>query len=355
MTAAGPPERHGLFDALDVGLAALRGLRRQVVLHRFDTGSKLPLTFREIGRRTGRSGTRVSLVLRDALRELPVLAGPGFGSALRDLVRVVDQGADLGAELVRAGRNPSLRRERQPWDSPLFYERLIVALAPSLASTGRSARPPAVSDDDVRYRTRRPTSPGSKAKASLGDTIRDLTQSLVDSVMMAIRNAPLEELVGDGLLGPTVLKTPGMPERSRRSPRARASLEAKNRRPPTAARQPTHPRKAPASPSDGATHELTPEVEVAAKELTAETAALSSEEITDPMKLLGFDLPSENADQSSLDRRGGRESAELSSPRGADESIPRIRLRHDETVARVSSAGVVLRRQARAPNGVPSS
>jgi hypothetical protein len=99
----------------------------------------------------------MGLVVRNALRALPILAGPEFGPALRDLQRNVGLGADLATELARLGRNASFPAERRRWgSSSAFYERLILALAPILAPHLRLAGPSNPPQSEPKPRTREP-------------------------------------------------------------------------------------------------------------------------------------------------------------------------------------------------------
>jgi hypothetical protein len=336
LEAAGPPEPQGLLDALDLGLDRLREVRRQIVLHRFGAGGDPPMTFVEIGIRIAKSGARVGMILQDALRELPVLAWPQFGPAFRELVSAVTHGQELAAELSRVGRNPTLKSERRPWDSPLFYEALITALAPSLAPTGRPARlPSTVSEDDVQRPIRQPTSRTSKARPNLKDTIDALTESLVDSVITAIRSAPLEEVLGDDVLGRTVTKSVREPERPPRRRRTRASSDAGNQRRSVADAIPTAAKS----------------VARAEQPIPPDAAA----DITDPQLLLSLDVPPENAEEGS---QHPRESTAPSIPLATEDRTVHVKLRDNETAVRLAKGGIVIRRgrvPAPAPGGVGSS
>jgi hypothetical protein len=333
LEAAGPPEPQGLLDALDVGLGRLRDVRRHIVLHRFGAGGDPPMTFVEIGTRIAKSGPRVGMVLQDALRELPILAWPQFGPALRELVRAVTEGADLGTELSRAGRNASLQQERRPWDSPLFYERLITALARSLAPAGRPARPPTVSEESIRRPIRPPTSRTSKARPNLINTINALTESLVDSVMTAIRHASLEELLGDGVPAPPIAESAAEPARPPRARRTRAPSDAGNRRRSVA--DPVPPSAKPLSPAENPTP-----TDVA-------------DDITDPQLLLSLDVPPETTEE---DSRHPQTSTKPSSPPAAEQRTGHVKLRANETMTRLANGGIVIRRgHGPAPGAAGSS
>jgi hypothetical protein len=132
--SAGPPEKRGLLDALDIALDQLTEHRRHVLLLRFGGTGETPLTQEETARRTGHSPSRLGHIQKKALANVRFFARPDFAHDLRELEhRVVDGGADVLEELSRIGRTASNHGQRRPWDSPAFYKRLLMALAPGLA------------------------------------------------------------------------------------------------------------------------------------------------------------------------------------------------------------------------------
>jgi hypothetical protein len=135
IASSGPPEKRGLFDALDIALDQLTEHRRHVLLLRFGGTGETPLTQEEAARRTGHSPSRLGQVQKKALANVRFFAGPDFARELLELEhRVVHGGADLLEELSRVGRTDSNQGQRHPWDLPAFYARLLAALAPGLAA-----------------------------------------------------------------------------------------------------------------------------------------------------------------------------------------------------------------------------
>jgi hypothetical protein len=338
---AGAPEPQGLFDALDAALDDLRDAWRHVVLLRFGADGRPPMTFAQIGSGLERTGSRMGLVVQSALRALPILAGPEFGPALRDLQRDVSLGADLASELARVGRNPSLSVKPRRWgSSSAFYERLIVALAPIRAPHLRVSDPTNAPRPEPQRRTRerrsRPSAPRPKAMLTFQGQIDALMESLVDSVMRAIRNAPLEKVLGEDVLGPIVASVPSEVERSPRTEHRRRSKRVAK-----------HPR--PLASSDApASAEAVPE------------DVGSAADILDPEMVLGVGVPLQatpgETGESRAPRQDGQGRGE-EAPDGAEvaESTHHMHLRDNETVARVSNAGIVLRRsRVTATNGSSS-
>jgi hypothetical protein len=138
--------------------------------------------------------------------------------------------------------------------------------------------------------------------SALQRSLAALTASLVDSVMEAIRSASLEELLG-----------------REKATRVRATRRARVSKPrPVAAPRP----KMPASPTVAA--EIVPH--------TPELAPAS--EITDPESVLGYGQPVDSIPE------------EPPSPPQVEErpSGYQVRLRENETLARVSNAGAIIRR-----------
>jgi hypothetical protein len=148
--------------------------------------------------------------------------------------------------------------------------------------------------------------PHSTFKRFLGD----LTESLVDSVMGAIRSASLEEVLGPRSAATRV----GRRSRNARAATARA---ATTKRRPVRVRRPAEPEMPPTS----VVIDDIPEPELGS-------------EITDPERVLGVLPPEQFVDEESP-----------SSPEVEERpSGYHVRLRGNETLARVSNAGVVIRR-----------
>jgi hypothetical protein len=135
---------------------------------------------------------------------------------------------------------------------------------------------------------------GTLPRPTLESSLTALTESLVDSVMAAIRSASLEELLG---------------ERRERPTRARRRVREDR----ITALAPTAP-----APDD--------------------TPTEAHEEITDPQMLLALGTAPPLVDEAP------QPFPEFEEP----SSGPQLRLRDNETVARVSNAGVVIRRARQA-------
>jgi Sigma-70, region 4 len=141
IASSGPPEKRGIFDAIDVALGHLTEHRREVLLLRFGGTGEAPLTQVETAKRTGHSASRLGQIQKKALANVRAFAGPGFACELRELERrVIDRGADLAEQLSPVGRSSSEHEDRPPWDLPTFYVGLLVALAPGLAAASPAPR-----------------------------------------------------------------------------------------------------------------------------------------------------------------------------------------------------------------------
>jgi hypothetical protein len=145
-------------------------------------------------------------------------------------------------------------------------------------------------------------------RSALQTSLAALTESLVDSVMDAIRSASLEDLLGQD---PGPRTAPAQVERVSVTRRARA-----RRRRSVALPRPADPEP----PRSVATDDL-PEPEPAS-------------EITDPDLVLGFALAGQVVD----------EEPQPSPEKEERPSGYQVRLRENETLARASNAGVVIRR-----------
>jgi hypothetical protein len=161
--------------------------------------------------------------------------------------------------------------------------------------------------------------------STLKKSLRALTESLVDSVMDAIRGASLEELLGEHRAS-TIEESPANVERttSRRRARARHRVKVslvseRTEGLPTRALRPVNT-DSQATASVARTEDLTP----------PEAAA----EITDPQMVLGLEVP----------RPQLVEDPQPLPEAEAPKSGHHVRLRENETVARVSNAGIVIRR-----------
>jgi hypothetical protein len=173
----------------------------------------------------------------------------------------------------------------------------------------------------------------STLKASLDA----LTASLVDSVLDAIRSASLDDLLGEGIRLPeSRIATPAKV--------ARGTLVPPIDEPPI-----------PATPSRRRLRSMSETTAVVlATDLTPPEPAA---EITDPQMLLGLGPPRALVDAAPKhEEPSSRRADSTPTSRVSDSSLPRanghaphVRLRDNETVARVSNAGVVIRRGATPP------
>jgi hypothetical protein len=159
--------------------------------------------------------------------------------------------------------------------------------------------------------------------STLKKSLVALTESLVDAVMDAVRNASIEDLLGEhrastmGESPPNVDRAP-----SRRQARHRVEAILVSERTEGLPTRPLRPvnTDSQAMASVALTEDVTP----------PEAAA----EITDPQMVLGLEVP---RPQLVEDPQPLREAE-------APSSGYHVRLRENETVARVSNAGVVIRR-----------
>jgi len=162
------------------------------------------------------------------------------------------------------------------------------------------------------------------AKPSLRLQIDALTETLVDSVMKLLRTASLEALLGEALDAPSAAETGGSTERP--PPPARSQAPKPEATRPGALTSVDLPMRAREAPTE---------------DLVTSASAV---DITDPQLVLGLGDPSAAAADAEESAQPPQEQEEPSSPVEDAESPPHVRLRENETVARVSDAGIVLRR-----------
>lgn len=161
-------------------------------------------------------------------------------------------------------------------------------------------------------------------KSALRTSLHTLTASFADSVMAAIRSASLEDLLGEAY------RDPGRP--------AGAPRSLKIARAPSSARPTRGGRARRSSDVDRPVLARAPESGIAVRRSDRPLPPTGAE-ITDPQGLLAM----EAVERMALVERKPEREAPVSTLQAA-RAVPSVRLRANETLARVSNAGVVIRR-----------